>query len=170
MFMASMALKGSSTDVVMELLERGLEHPQFQHPETNQDLMFLAAARSAHLGGAHRIAMRLADLGVPIDSVDNCGQTPLFVAAMAGAAKCAKFLVRKKCDVNHRDRDGQSALYNAFRSGDLVMVHLLVQCECDVELKDNSGQHALSYASERTKEVLAESLLSTDGQPSGSHP
>lgn len=56
MFTASLVVSRAATDIVLELLRRGLQFPAFVLPDCRQNLMFLAAARIPALGGAHRQA------------------------------------------------------------------------------------------------------------------
>eukprot|EP00930_Biecheleria_cincta_P071541 TRINITY_DN59030_c0_g1_i1.p1 TRINITY_DN59030_c0_g1~~TRINITY_DN59030_c0_g1_i1.p1 ORF type:complete len:913 (+),score=165.27 TRINITY_DN59030_c0_g1_i1:94-2832(+) len=151
-------VRDHKSNAVLKHLNSGLADPKARHAEFDQDLMFFAAARTKQLGDAHRIAKRLAQLGVPTNSIDPLGQTPLFFAAREGNTECAKFLIDSACDVNHRDGNGQTPLFYAFYSGKMDCVHQLVQSRADLDLRDNGGRTAISCAEDDVREALEKSL------------
>lgn len=156
-------VRDHKSHAVFKLLKGGLADPKARHAEFDQDLMFFAVARTKQLGDAERISKRLAQLGVPTNSIDTLRQTPLFYAAREGNTECAKFLIDSGCEVNHRDENGQTALFYAFYSGDMDCVHLLVQCKADVDVKDNGGRTAISCAEDNVRDALEKSLLVQNG-------
>eukprot|EP00930_Biecheleria_cincta_P041887 TRINITY_DN2878_c0_g1_i1.p1 TRINITY_DN2878_c0_g1~~TRINITY_DN2878_c0_g1_i1.p1 ORF type:complete len:545 (+),score=67.41 TRINITY_DN2878_c0_g1_i1:103-1737(+) len=163
-------VRDHESSAVLKHLNRGLSDPESRHAAYNQDLMFFAAARNQRLGDSGKIARRLADLGVPTNSVDTLHQTPLFFAAREGNTECATFLIHSRCEVNHRDRDGQTALFYAFRSGQIECVHQLVQCKADIGVKDSKQRSAISFATNNLKIELERSLKSQNGPDAPGHP
>lgn len=163
-------VRDHDSSTVLKHLDGGLSDQESRHATYNQDLMFFAAARNQQLGGAGKIARRLADLGVPTNSVDAIRQTPLFFAAREGNTECATFLIHSRCEVNHRDRDGQTALFYAFRSGHIECVHQLVQCRAAVDVKDNKQRTAMDFATSRLKNELEKSLKTQNGLDLPGHP
>ena len=52
--------------------------------------------------------------GLSVLSVDQQGWTPLFEAArISGNAKCAAYLIEKKCDCGKLDKNRETALFFA---------------------------------------------------------
>lgn len=163
-------VRDQDSRIVLKHLDGGLSDPESRHAAYGQDLMFFTAARNQQLGDAGKIARRLADLGVPTNSVDTLRQTPLFFAAREGNTECATFLIHSRCEVNHRDIDGQTALFYAFRSGQIECVHQLVQCKADIDVKDNKQRSAISFATSDLKNQLERSLKSQNGLDAPGHP
>lgn len=88
--------------------------PGIKPAKPDQDMRLHRAARS----GAVDEIKRLLEEGVPIDSVDARGVTPLVYAAMTGNLESVKLLIRAGADPDTEDDLGYSAYKAAMFYGD----------------------------------------------------
>jgi len=77
----------------------------------------------------------LIENGVSINSIDKCGQTPLFVAATNSHIDQILYLIKKGSDVGGLI-DGASYLHWAAKNGHVKIVQALVDKGLDVDIKD----------------------------------
>ncbi|TPX30503.1 hypothetical protein SmJEL517_g05946 [Synchytrium microbalum] len=84
----------------------------------------------------------LVQQGANVNTPDDRGQTPLFVAAEGGHIELVRYLVEKcQADVNKPDNRGQTPVFAPTRSDNIELVQYLVEkCQADVNKPDNRGQ------------------------------
>ncbi|KAL0006218.1 hypothetical protein SO802_013779 [Lithocarpus litseifolius] len=95
-----------------------------------------------------------------IEKPDNCGRTPLHIAAFMGNKKFVKLLLEMALEMDPpksniaylKDNEGSSALHIAAREGNVkVMKELINKCPDIYEMLDNMGRNALHVAAESGK-------------------
>ena len=81
-------------------------------------------------------------------SVNDDGDTPLHIAALAGREEVAQLLITKfKCPVDIRNKSKETPLHYACRKGHLKVVRMLVsQCNADVNACDEQNNTPLNKA------------------------
>ena len=85
------------------------------------------------------------DAGVPIDCVDDDGQTPLFVSCRRGHLETATLLLdRGSTAIDKKERYGRTPLFASCRSGRLETATLLLdRGSTAIDEKDDNGQTPL---------------------------
>ncbi len=105
-----------------------------------------AAARA----GDARLLETLLKEGVPVDSSDSAGCTPLIRAIRTAdenkSAACIKILLDARADVNHKLTSGYTALHDAACYHNCSAVLLLIAARADVEAKTSSYETPLAKA------------------------
>lgn len=72
--------------------------------------------------------------GLGVDSEDDCGNSPLHLAALNGHQAVAEHLIRHRADVNKRNRNGRwTPLHMAAKNGHQAMVECLMQHGADAK-------------------------------------
>ena len=122
------------------------------HPSTMEEEVW----KASHLA-ATGDALKLKDLLVrrgrrAADERDrDTSWPPLFFAARAGRADCAKILLDAGADIYARDEDLRTALHMAAAYGSLQVAALLLERGAHVEAKDKRGQTPLQLAQTRDR-------------------
>ena len=110
-----------------------------------------------------KVISTLLDCGVPADTQDDWGETPLIVATTSNRVEIVKLLVpRADVDVNFTDHRRTTALAYAVRetrSGTEVVRALLERADIDVNVRDIDGRSALHRAVEAGGQESVASLL-----------
>ena len=102
----------------------------------------------------------LVEAGGNVNARTNSGSTPLAVAARKGAAKAARVLIAKGCDLELRATEQEVApLHEAAREGQSEVLQLLIAAGADVEARAVDGSTALHLAAEEGRLVLVLSLI-----------
>ncbi|HXK20019.1 MAG TPA: ankyrin repeat domain-containing protein, partial [Polyangiaceae bacterium] len=118
------AAAGGHVSWVSRLLEQGLSANESQAGSN----ALLAAARA----GALEVVQMLLDAGAAVDSRDEYGQTPLFLAASRDHAPLVELLIARRADVNHPNASGKSSpLDIAVSKGQVNAVRLLLAAGAD---------------------------------------
>lgn len=84
--------------------------------------------------------------GVPVDTHDRHGLTPLGWAATSRRPACVKLLLEAYADYNHVERNGTTPLHRAAVVNDPDSVLLLLKAGANIEATDTSGRTPLSSA------------------------
>jgi ankyrin repeat protein len=100
---------------------------------------------------------------VDVDSKDNDGPTPLWIAVWYGYEAVVKLLLKTgKVDVDPKDKYGLTPLWIAASNGHEEVVKLLLDTgKVDVNLKDKDGQTPLWLAAWYGYEAIVKLLLDT---------
>src|SRR3990172_1434828 len=98
--------------------------------------------------GFYRLIPDLVARGADMNDKDDCGNTPLHVAARDGKIDAIRVLVKDcQADVNAKDNYGDTQLHWAARYGQVDVIRVLVnECRADVNAKDNYGYTPLHWA------------------------
>lgn len=110
--------------------------------------------------GRVRSVERLVDADpVNVQSRDDDGNTPLHVAAVAGAVRLAAILLEKGADYDAPGASGETALHCASRVGHVGIVGLLLAAGADMEIVCDSGKTAVQTAAQTGNDGVLGLLL-----------
>jgi len=128
--------------------------PAAEKPKnTNPVAELLAAARD---GNVKSIKKLLAG-GMSVDSMDEAGVTPLFLAALFGRTDAAKLLIDRGADIKAaRGGDGSTALHAAAFFCHTDTVKLLLKNGADVNARNQRSETPLDVVSAPWSEGLGE--------------
>jgi ankyrin repeat protein len=88
---------------------------------------------------------RLLDSGVPVDSRDENGATPLFAAAYQGLVVPVRLLLEYGADVNAGNNVNYTPLMTACREKHIAVVEALLQAKADPGISSQSGHKAAQW-------------------------
>ena len=106
----------------------------------------LSELRSAAANGDVQRCKELLAGGIPVDSADEKGGTPLIYAANRNRVEEITFLVANGAQVNRQDADGKTAIVYAILEGNLEAVKILISLKADVNIVDNHNGRPLMAA------------------------
>uniref|UniRef100_A0A8C6QX45 Kinase D-interacting substrate 220 n=1 Tax=Nannospalax galili TaxID=1026970 RepID=A0A8C6QX45_NANGA len=101
-----------------------------------------------------------------VDERNECGQTPLMIAAEQGNLEIVKELIKNGANCNLEDLDNWTALISASKEGHVHIVEELLKCEVNLEHRDMGGWTALMWACYKGRTDVVELLLSHGANPS----
>ena len=101
----------------------------------------------AVLGGKPAKVQQLLEGGVPVDCLDDDGNTPLICAA-EGDVLIVEELIRRAPDVNAMNKNGVTALMRAVRANHKDNVERIVQAGAGLDITNNDNQSAVDIAIE----------------------
>ena len=81
--------------------------------------------------------------GIPVDSQNATGQTPLFMATKSNNASTLKIFVDNNANLNARDSQGSSPLHAAVRWNAVTSVSFLISAGIDVDVHSLNGNTPL---------------------------
>lgn len=105
----------------------------------------------------------LLNAGIPIESTDAGGCTPLLVTAKNGHAPLAIYLINKGANVRHIDNEGDTVLHWAAYTGQTDLVQLLMRFGLNPAQLDSFDQTPLHNACVRGSINCVRELLRQDG-------
>ncbi|XP_001381222.1 kinase D-interacting substrate of 220 kDa isoform X3 [Monodelphis domestica] len=100
-----------------------------------------------------------------VDERNECGQTPLMVAAENGNLEIVKELLKNGANCNLEDADNWTALISAAKEGHVDVVKELLNHDVNLEQKDMGGWTALMWACYKGRTEVVELLLSKGANP-----
>ncbi|XP_074065721.1 kinase D-interacting substrate of 220 kDa isoform X9 [Macrotis lagotis] len=100
-----------------------------------------------------------------VDERNECGQTPLMVAAENGNLEIVKELLQNGANCNLEDMDNWTALISAAKEGHIDVVKELLKCSVNLEHKDMGGWTALMWACYKGRTEVVDLLLSKGANP-----
>ena len=98
---------------------------------------------------------------LPVNLVDNDGNTGLHLAARHGRHTVAKMLINYGIDINLRNYEGQTALIIAAKHGHANLIRYFLDCHANVDILCSRGWSALMWACAE-KKIQAARLLNPD--------
>ncbi|XP_073905222.1 kinase D-interacting substrate of 220 kDa-like isoform X4 [Castor canadensis] len=101
-----------------------------------------------------------------VDERNECGQTPLMIAAEQGNLEIVKELIKNGANCNLEDLDKWTALISASKEGHIHIVEELLKCGVNLEHRDMGGWTALMWACYKGRTDVVELLLSHGASPS----
>ncbi|XP_004582647.2 kinase D-interacting substrate of 220 kDa isoform X2 [Ochotona princeps] len=101
-----------------------------------------------------------------VDETNECGQTPLMLAAEQGNLEIVKELIKNGANCNLEDLDNWTALISASKEGHVHIVEELLKCGVNLEHRDMGGWTALMWACYKGRTEVVELLLSYGANPS----
>lgn len=103
--------------------------------------------------------------GVPVDSVNHDGDTPLLISVRKGREPLARTLAELGASVNHQNRVGRTALHEAAQAGSLPLVKLCLTYRARLDIQDANGNTPLHLAAARTHVETVEFLVRSGARP-----
>ncbi|XP_047377926.1 kinase D-interacting substrate of 220 kDa isoform X9 [Sciurus carolinensis] len=100
-----------------------------------------------------------------VDERNECGQTPLMIAAQQGSLEIVKELIKNGANCNLEDLDNWTALISASKEGHIHIVEELLKCGVNLEHRDMGGWTALMWACYKGRTEVVELLLSHGANP-----
>ncbi|XP_027696113.1 kinase D-interacting substrate of 220 kDa isoform X3 [Vombatus ursinus] len=100
-----------------------------------------------------------------VDERNECGQTPLMLAAENGNLEIVKELLKNGANCNLEDVDNWTALISAAKEGHIAVVKELLKCNVNLEHKDMGGWTALMWACYKGHTEVVDLLLSKGANP-----
>ena len=104
--------------------------------EADVEMLNAHALFSKARHGRLRDCIALLDRGVPVDSVNDAGNSMLIIAAQNNHKKIAKEALRRNCDVNLQNAKGNTCLHYAFGYRYVELGHYLVSKGCDDTIRN----------------------------------
>ncbi|XP_031212999.1 kinase D-interacting substrate of 220 kDa isoform X3 [Mastomys coucha] len=101
-----------------------------------------------------------------VDERNECGQTPLMIAAEQGNVEIVKELIKNGANCNLEDLDNWTALISASKEGHIHIVEELLKGGANLEHRDMGGWTALMWACYKGRTDVVELLLSNGANPS----
>ncbi|XP_044627840.2 kinase D-interacting substrate of 220 kDa isoform X9 [Equus asinus] len=101
-----------------------------------------------------------------VDERNECGQTPLMIAAEQGNLEIVKELIKNGANCNLEDLDNWTALISASKEGHVHVVEELLKYGANLEHRDMGGWTALMWACYKGRTEVVELLLSHGANPS----
>ncbi len=159
------ALVNGDMAKVKAILEKQPDLVRVQDESGNNTLHGVAyygkGKASGHTSSGYReIIEILLARGLPINSQNVNGQTPLHLAAMAGNIEVAELLLQKGASIKILNKKGESPLHMAAHGHNPALAGLLVAKGADVNLKSNSGSTPLHQAAFMSDPFMVKFLLS----------
>ncbi len=99
------------------------------------------------------------DRGLPVDSKDKEGLTPLMLASVRGYERFARMLLHAGADPNKKDKIQRTALHYAALSGSVATALTLLSVTKNIDVVDREGWTALLIAASEGNVVLMRHLL-----------
>lgn len=142
----------SRNDMIKLLFKNGLD-PAYKNEKNQNHLHILIENVSKYDCSTPDLVKILIDAGVPIDGVDNDGNTPLQCSLSKHSLRTISFISDKGADVNVKNKVGNTALHlaAAFPYERTGMVNFLLSNEAVVNARNNEGQTALHIACYRAR-------------------
>ncbi|XP_036026646.1 kinase D-interacting substrate of 220 kDa isoform X3 [Onychomys torridus] len=101
-----------------------------------------------------------------VNERNECGQTPLMIAAEQGNVEIVKELIKNGANCNLEDLDNWTALISASKEGHIHIVEELLKCGANLEHRDMGGWTALMWACYKGRTDVVQLLLSQGANPS----
>ncbi|KAI9694141.1 MAG: hypothetical protein M1822_003412 [Bathelium mastoideum] len=118
--------------------------------------------REAAREGREDFVQLLVNYGVPVNSKDSDGRTPLHWATRHGYEAAVRLLLETgKVSINSKDKYGKTALHEAVEHKRKAVVQLLLETKKgDINSKDRRGKTPLSIAAGKEDETMVQLLQS----------
>ncbi|CAH7302221.1 Kidins220 [Phodopus roborovskii] len=100
-----------------------------------------------------------------VDERNECGQTPLMIAAEQGNVEIVKELIKNGANCNLEDLDNWTALISASKEGHTHIVEELLKSGANLEHRDMGGWTALMWACYKGRTDVVQLLLSHGANP-----
>lgn len=110
---------------------------------TPQDMLKAAEKQDSHAVGL------LLSAGLPVDTRDERGWTPLMIATFNGNENMAEMLIRSGADIHTKDNAGYGPIHWAAFNGYRNVIKLLVSKRANVNSRSNHGWTPLLQAATR---------------------
>ena len=118
----------------------------------------------ASLKGHIHVAKLLCDGGAKIDSKNDDGCAPLFIAAQNGQFEVVQLLLQCGADVNAKEKNGWTPLHISCFKSHSKIVTLLLDHEADCKVATNDGSTPLHLASQQGNREIFERILKRVGE------
>ena len=121
--------------------------------ETRED--FIQAVKDGNVESVRQFLQQ----GVPVNTKDDRGETPLHNSASNGHLEVARFLIEAGADVNAKAKYGWTPLHWSAGRGHLEVARALIEAGADVNAKENDGQTPLHLSALKGHLEVARALI-----------
>lgn len=112
--------------------------------------LHLSISGGDYNGTLHSIVQSLIDVGVPVNTVNSLGESPLIVAAKNGCADVVKLLLKVgEKEIKLHGKDGYSALYWAIFYNNVEVVKVLIDNNLSIKIINQFRESALVVSAKR---------------------
>ncbi|KAL4789001.1 hypothetical protein BDV19DRAFT_395460 [Aspergillus venezuelensis] len=138
---ALLAAASCGNDDALHLLEHRAKHP------ISLQLYTIAQFYKAAAAGDNSTLQKLLRQGVPLDTQNIQGITPLWIASHHGHEKIANTLIEtKQVNLNTQSTNGRSPLHEAAAWGHIGVMRVLLGAHADPNLIDSNGNTSYNLA------------------------
>ncbi len=155
------AAKGGNTQILQLLVDKGVDF-NIRSKDGENAVLMASRGRRGHENTLDTYLF-LEKLGIPTNTMDTEGQTPLHHIAYSGKdKKVYDYFLEKGVDIDQEDASGNTPFLNAAYRNDLEIVRHLAPRVKNIDHANKEGKAALTRALEQnTPEVIA--FLITEG-------
>lgn len=136
------AVQAGNPDCVKELLKAGAD-PLIKNKNTDDTLLHAAA----RVGFAEGVQL-LCEAGVPVNSLNSSGESPLLLATDRGSVSCVGVLLRNGADVNLVGENVKSPILLAIERGNEAIVKQLLASGAEFGPTNEKKAGLLHYAAQ----------------------
>ncbi|KAF4501856.1 Ankyrin repeat domain containing protein 50 [Fusarium agapanthi] len=111
----------------------------------------------------HKILELLLQSGAQVNTCDEDGDSPLYVASFIGLADIVEILIKNGADLDIKSASGETPLHCCSRMGHFAVTQLLLQNGADIASKDNFGRTPLHNACKSGNMDIVRLITSTMG-------
>eukprot|EP00971_Amphidinium_carterae_P231483 4593966-Amphidinium_carterae.2 len=120
---------------------------------------------AAYRGHAN-LAASLLRAQASVNSIDNCGATPLMIASFNGYESVVQVLLEApSIEVNRRNKYDSTAMHYAAQHGHAPSLSMLVKSSAEVHAVDKSGNCPLAFAAKYGHIDAVRAVLEARGDP-----
>lgn len=107
-------------------------------------------------GPSIKVIQYLIDRGLPVNTVDKYGNTPLHLACASHNFKAIELLLSHSADVNTKNSNGETPLVYSAKSGQfhLKLYRLLKEYNVDLSITDSESKALFDYISKQQKQAI----------------
>ncbi|MDH4226389.1 MAG: ankyrin repeat domain-containing protein [Deltaproteobacteria bacterium] len=98
-------------------------------------------------GDMARVKELIEEKNIEINSINDSGETPLYLAAASANGTMVEYLIKRGASLNAKENvKGKTALHAAIENGNIMTVNTLVAAGVNVTSEDNEGRRPVHYA------------------------
>lgn len=154
--------KNSSIDLQDNEGKNALHHAVKPYYNTTKTIEALHTEKIKN----QEIIQKLVDLGLPINTKDNAGQTPLILACKHENKQAVNILIKNdEIEIDLQDNNGKTALMYATLFQNLDIIKTLLSYNANINLPDKENDTPLMYAVMLKNLSIIELLLKEKANP-----
>ncbi len=135
---------------LFELLWQRGAMAHVEKPNRMLSKLSFCSGNAAVLERSVRIAQRLVESGVDVDTVDESGRTPLMMAVNRNNLPLARYLLSQGANINAQIADEHNRHTVLMHATDIAMVQILLEQGADPSIQSANGENAHEYCLRNT--------------------